>query len=84
MFGYALLGAAFFHALNGTEKAKRNFFIWAFGLTVLYALTDEAHQRFTAGRTPAILDVGIDAIGGFIGIVSALWARRRFPSGKTA
>jgi len=78
MIGYALLGAAFCHALHGTRKAAKHFFIWAFALTVLYAMSDELHQKFTAGRTPAILDVGIDAIGGFIGIAAARWFRDRF------
>ncbi len=84
MIGYALLGAAFCHALHGTRRAAKHFFIWAFVLTVLYAMSDEVHQTFTAGRTPAILDVGIDAIGGCMGIAAARWLRRRFPAEKTA
>jgi VanZ family protein len=43
----------------------------AFGLGVLYALSDEVHQLFVPGRVGAPLDVAIDAIGVAVGI--ALW-----------
>ncbi len=43
----------------------------AFGLGVLYALSDEVHQVFVPGRVGAPLDVAIDAIGVAVGI--ALW-----------
>lgn len=35
----------------------------AFGLTVLYALSDEFHQSFVPGRTPSLRDVLIDGAG---------------------
>ena len=34
-----------------------------------FAATDEYHQSFVGGRTPAIKDVGIDSSGAFIGIL---------------
>lgn len=33
-------------------------------LVLLYAVSDEYHQSFTANRTPAGLDIGIDLLGG--------------------
>ena len=36
--------------------------------SVLYAISDEIHQGFTAGRFPAIQDVVIDSIGALCGI----------------
>jgi VanZ family protein len=78
MIGYALLSAAYFHALNNGRKPTRLQFFIAVLLAVLYAATDEIHQLFTPGRGSSIVDVGIDSIGGFIGL--GLWylIRMRF------
>jgi VanZ family protein len=43
----------------------------AFGLGVLYSVSDEIHQVFVPGRHGAPLDVAIDAVGVAVGI--ALW-----------
>ena len=60
---YAILGALLVRA---TERAGL-----AFGLGVLYAVSDEIHQLFVPGRHGAPLDVVIDAVGVAVGI--ALW-----------
>lgn len=39
---------------------------------LLYAISDEIHQSFTPGRTPSVIDVGIDTCGVFIGIILIL------------
>ena len=71
MIGYALLAASFLHALNNDQSIKPIRFVVAFCLTTLYAVSDEWHQGFTPGRTPSLLDVIIDGVGGLIGL--ALW-----------
>jgi VanZ family protein len=38
-------------------------------LALLYAASDEYHQSFVAGRTPAIRDVSIDLIGILLALV---------------
>lgn len=43
---------------------------WAFGLTVVYAASDELHQGFVAGRYLSGVDVGIDAVGALVAIVA--------------
>ena len=43
-------------------------FAWAFGLTVLYAASDEVHQLFVRGRHGSPIDVGIDAVGALVGL----------------
>ena len=48
----------------------------ALGLTAAYAITDELHQGFTAGRHPAFTDVGIDTLGAVIAIAIVLVAVR--------
>lgn len=49
---------------------------------VLVAVSDEFHQSFVPGRTPAVRDVGIDLLGallalGLLELGLALWRRRR-------
>jgi VanZ family protein len=82
MLGYALLAAAFYHALTNSKRSLHIYYIMSFCLTVMYAATDEWHQRFTPGRTPSIQDVGIDSIGGLIGL--ALLCLIHFRFSKTA
>jgi len=42
---------------------------WALGVSVLYAMTDEFHQGFVAGRHPSVVDVSIDGTGAVIAVV---------------
>jgi hypothetical protein len=67
---FAVLGAVL---LRATERTSA-----AFGLGVLYAVSDEIHQSFVAGRQGSPVDVAIDAVGVLAGVV--LWeqlVRRR-------
>jgi VanZ family protein len=82
MFGYALLAASYFHALNNGKNITNKKFTMAILLAVLFAATDEFHQRFTPGRTPSFLDVLIDAAGATIGLAGWRIARSFFPIGK--
>jgi len=43
---------------------------WAFGLTVLYAASDELHQGLVAGRYLSGVDVAIDALGALVAIAA--------------
>jgi VanZ family protein len=43
----------------------------AWGLCILYAITDEYHQSFVPGRSPRGMDVGIDALGAVLGLLPA-------------
>ena len=55
---------------------------WAVTLAVLYAISDEVHQSFVAGREGAVLDVVIDSIGVVVGTVLAqIVLTRDEPSG---
>jgi VanZ family protein len=42
-------------------------------ITVLYAISDETHQLFVAGRNGHPLDVLIDAMGGWVGLAVYRW-----------
>jgi VanZ family protein len=50
---------------------RRRVLVVAFGLTLLYALSDEFHQAFVPGRQPDLMDIGCDALGAALGL--ALW-----------
>lgn len=64
--GYALLALSYWWAL-GLQREKR----WlAWGMAVLFAVTDEFHQSFVPGRFPSIWDV---LVFDNFGALSALW-----------
>ena len=49
----------------------------AFLIVVAYACTDELHQLFISGRSASIIDVLIDATGGFIAIFICMMCDKR-------
>jgi VanZ family protein len=64
---YAILAALLVRALRRPGAAIT--------LGIAYAISDEIHQSFVAGREGSVLDVGIDAIGVVVG---AMLAARRW------
>ncbi|MEK6574993.1 MAG: VanZ family protein, partial [Chloroflexota bacterium] len=50
LIGYALLGVVMLRGVRGDAPCTRSHRVWAFALTVLYAMTDEYHQTFVPGR----------------------------------
>ncbi len=75
--GYALLGAAYLRALAWRRGPTIRDAGMAILMAVLYAASDELHQRFTPGRTPAVSDVLLDGVGAAVG--AAAWCRRTRP-----
>jgi VanZ family protein len=57
------------NGLSGDEFPPLSQVLAALALAVLYAATDEFHQRFTPGRRPQVLDVGIDLLGSSLALV---------------
>ncbi len=66
---YAALGLAWVNALTDSALPRAQHLALALLLTVLYAISDEFHQSFVAGREPAIRDVLIDTGGGIVGLL---------------
>lgn len=62
---YLILGSCYFLSFKNLDKKAG---IFSIVLTFLYACTDEFHQSFVPGRGPAFKDVGIDTLGGVLGI----------------
>jgi VanZ family protein len=65
---FGILALSLWWAVAGTTAWRRPW-AWALGFTVLYAMTDEFHQGFVAGRHASLVDVGIDATGALIAVV---------------
>ena len=80
---YAGLALLLRWALDGARRNPRTPWI-SLALTLSYAVVDEAHQHFVAGRTFALADLAYDAAGavGALGLDQlfhglSLYARRR-------
>jgi VanZ family protein len=58
------------YAVLGFLLARAAAPLPAFALGVGYAITDEAHQAFVAGRQGSALDVAVDAFGVLVGVVA--------------
>ena len=65
MLGYAMLGLAY---LRGINAYRWHSILTVLAGVVIYALSDEYHQSFVAGRTSTFMDVGIDTIGATLGL----------------
>ncbi len=49
---------------------------WLWVIAVLYGLSDEYHQSFIAGRSPAIEDAVSDGLGALVGLLASWLAVR--------
>ena len=63
--GYGLLGALLVRATAGgfPRPVTRTAALVSIAIAVLYAASDEFHQRFVPGRTADLDDLGADALG---------------------
>lgn len=68
---YAFLGLLTFFALPWNKIKRLTQILTAFGIGTFYAITDEFHQTFSDGRSPAVVDVLIDSAGVLSGILLA-------------
>lgn len=59
-------------AAAGLAPGFGRFFLPAWGIGALYAVTDEIHQAFVPERACAVMDVGIDAAGVACGVLIVL------------
>lgn len=65
---YGVLAWLYRGALQGDGPPSGRARLLAFGLAVLYAVTDEIHQSFVPGRTPSPWDVVIDGVGAALAV----------------
>ena len=77
---YALLCFLWWRALRTKlDRERALWFAWA--LSFLYAISDEYHQTFVAGRHGSWVDVAIDSMGAALFVVLMLRAGRRRVAG---
>ncbi|MBI4034819.1 MAG: VanZ family protein [Candidatus Chisholmbacteria bacterium] len=58
--------AVLFYLLHRTGLSVKRAFLWG----LVYAASDEIHQRFVPGRTSRLTDVGVDALGMWVAYAS--------------
>jgi VanZ family protein len=73
---YALLAFLSWRAAGESDHP----YVWAFLITILYAISDEWHQSFVPTRHASALDVAIDSLGGLV--MLTLLARRQRRSSR--
>src|SRR6476620_5335883 len=72
---YALLCFLWWRAFR-TVMDRTTALLPAWGIAVLYAVSDEYHQRFVTGRHSSWVDVMIDSLGAGVFALLALRAHR--------
>jgi VanZ family protein len=84
MTEYAILALVVWRAIRKPIRNDPRPWSWGQALAVallvlLYASSDEFHQRFVPGRDASLRDVMLDTIGGVLGllIIWAFWRSRR-------
>ena len=74
---YAVLGLLLIRALAGGRLSGVTWraALVAIVITIGYGASDEFHQSFVPGRTPDIMDLATDGVGGLAAAALALAAR---------
>ncbi|CAG9623260.1 VanZ family protein [Sutcliffiella rhizosphaerae] len=67
-FAYMILGVLLVNALRSTGVKFWKSILFAFTISVLYAISDEIHQLFVPGRSGQVSDVILDSVGALVGI----------------
>jgi len=67
MAEFCILFLLLFRALDDLSKKRKMF--WALLFSILYAFSDEWHQKFIFGRVSSLIDIGIDSVGAIIGYI---------------
>ena len=73
---YLVLGILVINSFMQTKTKGCKAYVYAVIFCAVYAVTDEAHQTFVAGRSGQISDIVIDTAGAIIGI-SMHWIYKR-------
>lgn len=66
---YTLGGILIYNFINTYNISSKKVILISILIGVIYAISDESHQYFTAGRSAKILDVLIDSFGIITGII---------------
>ena len=71
---YAVLGFLLYRAFSAMDNGATTVRLIAISifLTALYGASDEIHQYFVPSRSAEFLDFTADAIGGILGVMTAM------------
>ncbi len=72
---YTALGISLISAMLLTFKTKL-LWLWAWLVSVLYAISDEVHQFFVPGRSMELRDMLIDSSGALLGVLIVVLIRK--------
>ncbi len=81
---YLVLAVLLYWALTFVMQAGTSRYLTAWGLAVLYGVSDEWHQSFVPGRTPDVFDIATDAVGAAVGLLIVWWVTNRLVSSPQA
>ncbi len=71
--GYFLLAMAYRWGLACQRPGGRRQALLAWGMALLYALSDEWHQTFVPGRNGNLVDVAVDGLGASLVFLAWPW-----------
>lgn len=74
---FGILNLLTWRALNRSGVPRFAAIGWAGLFSLLYAFSDEYHQRFVSGRSSSIRDVGVDLAGIIAAMLAAAYILRR-------
>lgn len=74
---YAVLAVLLGRALVWRGELRLASLAFALGISELYALSDEVHQLFVPGRTFQWMDLGLDLLGGVLGLTVFALIRKK-------
>lgn len=74
---YLILGVLSLHAIDKEKNPTAKWFIKAFLICVLYAMSDEFHQLYVPGRSGELRDVLLDSTGSLVGILGYIFILHR-------
>ncbi|SDX55766.1 VanZ family protein [Eubacterium barkeri] len=82
-FLYFILGILICHGLSIGQRVNFKQGIGAVLICLIYAASDELHQRFSFGRSCELRDVCIDTFGALLGIMLYYFFKNRQLNKKT-
>jgi VanZ family protein len=74
---YCVLAVLLYWTLTFIMAPGPRRYATAWGLAVLYGISDEWHQSFVPGRVPDVFDLLTDGIGAAVGLLLIWWVTQR-------
>ncbi len=73
---YAVLGMLVFLLLQSYDLPFKKSLLWTIGICFCYAVSDEIHQLFSAGRGCRVFDMFLDTVGATVGSLTVYFLQR--------